>query len=517
MSHFEDRMSGAASPTTHGGSVVDSGGVASGGVDSGGVDSGAGGPADVSDSSSRSKPPSSGDLPGRSTLEQFTPSFVQTIWARLSNSFWFFPAISIAAAVAAAIVAVGLDDHFTLSDWPLMHWTAITPQAGTAVLSTVVGALVTVTGVAFSVMMLVLSQTAAQVGPRVVRTVVSGNQLQLTLAVLIAISAFNLIVLQSIREPGQPTESAPDPSGFVPETAVAIGIAAFFVAIGMLVYFVNHVSRIIRVPDLLARLAADLNASIERNRPPGARPAPLVDVPDGPAGVVTSVFPGSDGYLQSVDLRDLVEVADEADAVVRILLPVGSFVRQDRAVAEVRGTAGIGESAREKLSDAFVVGASRTPQQDIGSPVREIAEIAVRALSPGINDPRTACMCVDRLTAGLCRVASRPVPPTEFYDGDGHLRVRRPAETLGDLLAGGFSQIVFYSGGDATVLRRVIGGLRQVAATGRMEADRRAVAAFARQMRAQIDPDIDGRPEAAELIGDFERLASGEPTTAERS
>ena len=424
----------------------------------------------------RQDPPGGDD----SVVDRLAPALVSDVWSRLRESFWLLPSAALLAAVVAGVLLVGYDGGFDLWTVPGLGWTHTTPSAARAVLSTIVGALITVTGVTFSVMMLVLSQTASQLGPRVVRTVVSGNELQATLASLLATVGFNLISLQSIREAHEAAESGGEGlEAFVPETAVAAGLLAFFAALGVLVYFVNHVSRIIRVPDLLHRLAAELDESVDANRPDGPHPPAAVEAPRGEAGVETEIRPPADGYLQAVNVADLVEAAEQADAVIRMLVPIGAFVRRDAPVAVATGGSRLDGEPLETAEGAIAVGDERTPRQDIESPVLEIAEIAVRALSPGVNDPRTACMCLDRLTAGLCRAVRRPPPPSEFRGDDGAVRVRRPCRSTADLLESAFSQIAFYAAADPTVIEGVSLALETVHAACVSPDERRAVAAAA--------------------------------------
>ena len=440
-------------------------------------------------------------------LRSLSPTFLIRVYDRLRDSFWFLPTLAIVLSIAAAAFVVRLDSGVDLGEIGVLGWVSTTPSAARTLLSTVVGALITVTGVVLSMMLLVLSQTATALGPRVVRTVVSGSELQWTLAAFLSTTAFCLTTLRSAREgTGEQNEGL-----FVPEIGVLVSTLLFFGAVATLIYFVNHVSQIIRVPDLLERLAGDLRESIDRNLPDGPVPPPPSAVPNERRAVESVVTADREGYLQGVDAEELAEVAKGLDGTAVVLVRVGQFVCRRDALVRVEADRGLADDARDRLREAFAVGQYRTPREDVEAIVLEIAEIGVRALSPGVNDPRTARMCLDRLSAGLAVIASRPPESAEVRGEDGRLRVVRPTIDFASLLRSAFGEITFYAGANPEVIGSVVDGVRRVRAACHSDAAAAAVRQEARLLRDELRQhagvrDRSEQPRLAGLLAGLERL-----------
>ena len=433
-----------------------------------------------------------------SLVRQWTPTFLLQLFDRIRSSFWLIPSLAILLALPAATLLIAFDRSFELGSLPLFSWATTTPEASFALLGTMVGAQISVTGVTFSVMMLLLSQTSSQLGPRVVRTVVTGNEMQIALGVFMASTAFSMTVLQSIREA--------EKVAFVPELAVLVSIVGFGAASGTLIFFVNHVSNIIRVPVLLDRLAGELRESIDANLPVGAIDAKTVPVPA--AEVVSTVLPAPDeGYLQGIDCRRLLKTAEVVHGVVRVTRQIGTFVYAGAEVAVVQGRRGLSEQQREDALRAFVVGVNRTPRQDVEATLLEIAEIGVRALSPGINDPRTARMCIDRLGAALGEMATRPTEQSQTLDDAGDVRVVRPVRSFSDLLTSAFTELVRYSAGNPLVQESLLDSLSSVMRRCVRESDRVVVRGFLGDMLVQFRRDVGEDPRRAAFLSDVAAAA----------
>ena len=129
------------------------------------------------------------------------------------------------------------------------------------------------------------------------------------------------------------------------------------------------------------------------------------------------------GYVQANDGPALLTLATEHDVVLRIGAEPGRFVHHGTTLVMVWPSATVNDALCESFRRAFIIGSARTPTQDVQFFVEQLVELVIRALSPGINDPGTARMCLDRLGHTLCQMATREMPASCRYDDDGHLRV----------------------------------------------------------------------------------------------
>ena len=215
----------------------------------------------------------------------------------------------------------------------------------------------------------------------------------------------------------------------------------------------------------MLRVARDLDASIRRLYPteesePRTEEADRCDTLPEQTEVLCSK---QEGYLQGVDTEAIAEQARQGEVVIRLRVHPGQFVAAGSTLAEVCGTPTCEVDLEETINQWVVTGTRRTPRQDVECALLELVELAVRALSAGINDPFTAINCIDRLGASLGRIAACAVPQSEFYDEAGTLRVVMPAVTFSDLLESAFNQIRQHGSGNTAVLIRIVEALGEVA------------------------------------------------------
>jgi uncharacterized membrane protein len=189
------------------------------------------------------------------------------------------------------------------------------------------------------------------------------------------------------------------------------------------------------------------------------------------------------GYMQAIDSEGLIQLATEHDLIVHINHRPGHFVVQGGALATVWPSDRLDEQLAEEIRDAFMVGNERTLTQDVEFAVDQLVEVAVRALSPGVNDPFTAMTCIDRLGEALCRFAERVPPSPLRYDDDGQLRVIAHSFTFADVTAAAFNQIRQYGHGSAAVMIRLLDTMAAVAAYTTRKEDRAALLQQASMIR----------------------------------
>ena len=363
---------------------------------------------------------------------------LRVYWDQLRSSFWFIPAMGLLLGLVLAEGMVRIDRAFfadRASDW----WLATTPDASRSLLSTLSGALVSVTALVFSITMLTLSQTASSYGGRLLRTFLDRLLSQVTLGSFLGTAIYCIWVLRTVRE----LEAV----AFTPHLATATAIGLSLGCMGLLVAFINYTAQMLQPSEILASVSKDITKAIERIYPAGLAEPPVTP-PADPS------FPGADrreirlgraGYLQAVTEEALLEQANAAAGLVRLRVRPGLFVSSQTVVAEVLPAAAADDEVAASIADAFVIGTDRTPRQDIEAALLELVEVAVRALSPGINDPRTAITATHYLSDAFVRLAGRPFP-SQYRAVDGELRLIMPRERFGPMLAAAFTAILHYSG-----------------------------------------------------------------------
>ncbi|HKU04177.1 MAG TPA: DUF2254 domain-containing protein [Arthrobacter sp.] len=383
----------------------------------------------------------------------------------LRTQLWPLPVLAIAAAVALGValpvVDAGIDGQ--LPDNAKVLLFSGGAEAARAVLQAIAGSLITVTSLTFSLTVVTLQLASSQFSPRLLRTFSADRFVHGTLALFLAAFAFALAVLRSVRDEVSGSRA------FVPEISVTVAFVLAIASVVGLVLFLAHLAREIRVETMMCRVGGETRDTIDRvfpkNRPvAGAAPVPQPGSFPIPAK--------SSGFLNSLDKDRLLAAAGNFGAVVRIDRAPGSFLVEGVPFATAwpqEAGAGLGPDAREglcrEINTAVATGLERTSVQDVGYGFRQLVDVAVRALSPGINDPTTAVHVLGHLSALLCRLVDRDPGPEQIRDDDGQVRVVLSLPGLPDLADLAVNQVRNYGAGDADVVQRLLDLLNEVAFT----------------------------------------------------
>lgn len=425
---------------------------------------------------------------------------VLKLWDRLRSSFWFVPGIMTGAAVGFAFASVALDEAVTVKGWMVEQGWAYTggAEGASLVLSTIAGSMITIAGVVFSMTLVALSLASSQMGPRLLRNFMRDARNQLVLGAFISTFVYCLLVLRAIRPSGE--------AAFVPHLSVSIAVLLALASLGVLIYFIHHVSVSIQADEVVARVNAELIDGIDRLFPESmGHEAPWPADPRAsarlPATFEIEAQPlrsAADGYLQAIESDALVALAKDEDAVFRLERRPGQYVVRGCPLVTVWPGDRATERLEELVNSAFILGDQRTAAQDIQFPIHQLVEIAVRALSPGINDPFTAITCVDRLGSALRRLAQREMPSPFRLDEQDRLRVVVPAVTFPEIVNAAFGPIRQYARSSALVTMRLLESIATVAGAANRPNDRAA-------LLLQADMIVRGARES--LPEDGDRLA----------
>lgn len=429
-------------------------------------------------------------------------SDLRAIWIQLRESLWFVPSLILLGAVALAVGMVQLSTLVgdeALARWPRIF--GVGADGSRSMLSAIAGSMITVAGVIFSITMVAVTQASTQYSPRVLRNFMRDRVNQTVLGVFVGIFAYCLVVLRTIRGGAE--------GAFVPSLAVLMGVVLAMVGVGVLIYFVHHVATILQAAEIVARIASDTARAIDELYPEESKGEPDVGPADPSQSsedevAATVAAPGT-GYLQVVDTDRLVRLAVEGDLVIRLRQEPGAFVVSGQPVAACleRSRGGSDRERRRPLreiaeaaSAGFRISTYRTFQQDAGFGFRQLVDVALKALSPGINDTTTAVTCVEYMGALLVQVCNRRIV-LEEADDRGVVRVRAIGPTFESLLALATDEIRQHAGGNISVLCRQLDVLALVAGVTPSPQRRRLIQLHVERIResaaatVRIGPDLD--------------------------
>ncbi len=366
-----------------------------------------------------------------------------------------------AVVVAAALVAVDRVSQEPLTPgWVDFLLYRVGSDGSRDLLGAIATSSLAVAGTTFSITMAVLALTSSSYGPRLVRNFMADKGNQTVLGVYVATFVYCLLVLRSVRVLG---DLGGDGDVFVPHLAVNGAVLLAIANVGMLIYFIHHISDSVQVATLAGRVRMELLDTVERLYPADLGPSGGPPLPDL-SGDGRPVTAGRAGYLQSVAQDVLMRAARRRDVVVELTVRPGDYVLPDTVLAMIRPDRAVNDRLVRTLRRALLVTDARTPYQDVGFAMQQLTEMAVRALSPGTNDPYTAQNAIDDLSAGLSVLVSRPPPSPWRRDDHGVVRVHAATPDVVLLLGTSLDQLRWYGAGAPSVMQSCVTLIERVAA-----------------------------------------------------
>jgi uncharacterized membrane protein len=360
----------------------------------------------------------------------------------VSTSMWFVPGLFVVGAFVLSKLTVAFDRAHGLSEAPTWLLGA-NADAAIALTSTVAAAMLTFLGVVFSTTLVAIQLAGGQYSPRIVRVFIRSRLTHLTLGTFLATFVFALNGLVEVRVGDRP---------LVPALTVSMVYLLLLATLAMFVTFLHGMAKMLRVQYLLNRVTDEGRAAM-RHSFPTADAYELAAAPDLDEGVVVRNGAKA-GVLQSVDRAALVRSTSHRDVHVELLVETGEYLAVATPIARVHGDPG-GAFTGDDVAACFLVGGERTLIQDPGFVIRQLVDVAIRALSPAVNDPTTGVQAIDRLVDLVATVASRPDPSGWFVDDAGVARLHCPEPNLERLVDLAFVEIIRYGADSPQVVRRL--------------------------------------------------------------
>ena len=404
-------------------------------------------------------------------------------WEKLRGSYWFLPTLLAIGATGLSALTLHIDTSLNPKWARNTAWIwAGGAEGARNVLATIASSTITVAGVVFSITIVTLTLASSQFGPRLLRNFMNDRGTQLVLGVFVATYLYCLLVLRAIRGTDQVT--------VVPFLSVTCGVAFGVTSVGFLIFFIHHISRSIIAENVIARVAKDLRSNIDRLYPDkleiGAPPEESIreeKLPDQFEHSPRAIESGTSGFIQAIAMDNLLTLAQEKNLIVRLRRRPGHFIAQGDILAEVVPRTQEDDSLPDVILRQVFFGPDRTPTQDIEYSVDQLVEVAVRALSPGVNDPSTAISCIEWLGAALIQMAQRKIPSHWRYDEDGKLRVITDATDFEGIAASALNQVRQYGCSSVAVTVRLLDVLARIGPHLVRPNDRAVLLAHARAVR----------------------------------
>jgi uncharacterized membrane protein len=366
---------------------------------------------------------------------------------RARETLWLAPALGLLLALGLTVLTIQFDDTVEVGSSTLIGFDG-GPDSARSILSTIAASMLTFLALVFTLTVVAL-QLASDFSPRLLRTFLSTTATKVALGLFVATFTYAVLVLREV-----------DPDN-VPELSVTIAIILVIVSVIAFVYYVSEVAQSLRVASIVERAGQGSRDEIERgildrggeageeetDRDLGWRAVEGAE----PADVLT--WEGQAGVVTAIDLDRMREIADRENAIIELRAQVGDFLPSGAPLAAVFGADPEVDTA--ELATAIATAKERTFHQDAAFGLRQLADVAARGLSPGINDPTTAVQALDQIHDILLRLGEGRLYSGVLRGPEGEVRVLVPVHSWDDYVHLSIDEIRIYGEGSMQVSRRL--------------------------------------------------------------
>ncbi len=344
-------------------------------------------------------------------------------WIRAS--LFFVPVAGVLTGTVGAAVMIWIDSQLDLQGGEVPLGVTSTVDSARVVLSTVAGATISFAAIAFSISLLIIQQASSQFSPRVVHTLFRDPFNKRVLGLVMGTFTYCLVVLRSVRSSAEVGADA-----VIPNLSVALAVVLGIATIISIAAFLNHSAHSMDVSQILDRVEHEATGHTHREWSVAESDTPIpgsIDVPDHPAHIVR--FDRA-GWVQQIDTDALLACLPDG-ATVWVSAYPGRYAIPGASLCALSVVPDDVEATEHAIFDAVATGNTRTMQQDSSFGLRQMADVGLKALSTGINDPTTAQDAIFHIAAVLAELLRRDPPPRELT-GDRDCRVLLVEQPTGD-------------------------------------------------------------------------------------
>lgn len=435
---------------------------------------------------------------------------------RLRTSLWFVPSLLVVLSIALAYGVLAIDASLPQKWWKdatgLTALFDVRIGGAMATLQSIGGSIITIAGVVFSITIAAMTLASGQYTSRVLRIFIRSRSNQVVLGIFLGIFVYCLLIMRSL--------SGISDNSHAPPVAMLMSLVLALVGIGSLIYFIHHIALSLQATRVVATIAEGALPSIERHFPDRLEPPEEneVELEAPPDGHRTAIRSHRNGYITGIDYGELIRRTDECDGMARIFHSPGFFVTEGEVLAEIQSGEALEESMLDGMLDAWSFSSQRTLENDPGYGIRQLVDVALKALSPGVNETTTGVMCVNWIGVILVRMSGRRLPP-QIRSSEQRIRVLTNAPRMADFIHLGFDQIRQTAPGNVAILRRQLEVLLTLSTGPGARVCKKAVLVQAEAIEAMLDPGIAWPPDRQPLeeLVDAIRHALGVESDAGRT
>lgn len=395
-------------------------------------------------------------------------------WKELGATFWFVPVLIISFSVLLAVCLVYIDSVLAI---PREGWVRFflvnSADSARSILSTISSAMMGVAGTVFSITLVALTLASSQFGPRLIKNFMYVRLNQVVLGLYISTYLYCLLVLNSVTDSSGYT--------FIPSISILVAIIVAVINIILLIVFIHQIATSIQADKVVSDISKFISSQLETLFPEKIGEETENEESVDASAVIsdyqsqTFIKSPDSGYLQYIDNEALIEIITRHDALLKLYFRPGEHMVEGAEMGLLFSNDKWEENEYEKIFKQFVIGSTKTSQQDLEFSIQQMVEIAARALSPGVNDPYTAITCIDNLTEIMSYLAHAKFPSKYRFDEEGNLRIIADILEFEGILDSAFNQIRQFSGGSPAVIIRLMEALTTIDQFTSKESHKKAV------------------------------------------
>ena len=395
-------------------------------------------------------------------------------WSELKSTFWFIPVIIILSSILLATGLIYIDGIMNFSQDGLGRLFLVhSSNSARIILSTISGAMMGVAGTVFSITLVALTLASSQFGPRLIKNFMYVRLNQVVLGAYVSTYLYCLLVLNVVRDGNDYT--------FIPSLSILVAIIAAVANIILLIIFIHQIAISIQADKVISDISDFISKQVE-SLFPEKMGEDIVSEENIDLSAATSsyqkripIYAPKSGYLQYIDSEALIALITKNDSLLELNFRPGKHMVKGEEMGLLYSDHNWEKDELENIFTQFIIGKTKTSQQDLEFSIHQLVEIASRALSPGINDPYTAIACIDSLTATMSYLAQAKFPSEYRFDDEGNLRIIADALEFEGVLDAAFNQIRQFSGGSTAVIIRLMEALTTIYGFTRNESQKESV------------------------------------------
>lgn len=427
-------------------------------------------------------------------------------WSILQSTFWFVPLQLVLASIIAATFFIYLDNAWEFEPSGVINYYVFGGEnAARSILSTIAGSMIGVAGTVFSITLVALTLASSQFGPRLLQNFMHDRINQVVLGSYIATFTYCLLVLRAVK--------SGEEMAFVPNISITFAIFLAIINIFLLVIFIHHISVSIQADQVISNVNLNLHRNFKRLFPKEEDEDTFPEFDEEKLSDKKSklkekfeVCAHKSGYLQSVDHAGLFDMAKKLEGLVEVKKHAGNFIIEGQVLVLVFSSEELEDETKSQIKSAFIIGSKRTSAQDVEFSIRQMVEVAARALSPGVNDPFTAITCIDKLTDIICYLTSAKLPSPYHFDEDGEIFMITKTISFEDVMNVSFNQIRQYGKGSPAVIIRLMEAMLTIYGFAKKEDQKKMVKKHARMIMHLGEKSFVEESDLDDLKSRYERL-----------